>query len=182
MHPALFYLPGERLSQPELSAARIDGHVVEIGEGYIPADLVESPQARAAGLAALIIPGLAASGPSAAWVHGAGDRPPLRHHAHRAVPHRVRAPQSARLAFHDTALEDHEMLWIGGIAVATPLRTMIDLLLGIHRDATLAVWAEALLEVLPPLLDEAGVALQSMHRVPGSRAARAEVDRLKRRL
>jgi len=179
MHPALFFLPGERLSQPELSAARLDGHVVEVGEGYIPADLVESPQARAAGLAPLMGPGLAASGPSAAWVHGAGDRPPLRHHAHRAVPRRVRAPQSARLAFHDTALADHEMLHIGGIAVSTPLRTMIDLVLAVHRDEALSVWAEALAEVAPGLLDEAAVALRSMHRVPGTRAALAEVDRLK---
>ena len=54
MHPALFYLPGDRLMQPELSAARLDGHVVEMGEGYIPADVVEGPEARAAALRSLI--------------------------------------------------------------------------------------------------------------------------------
>ncbi len=181
MHPALLYLPGDRLSQPELSAARLDGHVVEVGEGYIPADVVESPQARAAGLSGLIGPGFAASGPSAAWIHGAGDRPPVRHHAHRAVARRLRAPQSARLVFHDSALGDHEIVHIGGIAVATPLRTMIDLALGVHRDATLAVWAEALGELSPDLLHEASAVLRAMHRVPGIRSALNEVDRLRRR-
>ena len=55
MHPAFLYLPGERLTIPELSAARIDGHLVDLGEGYIPADLIESPSARAAAIAALVL-------------------------------------------------------------------------------------------------------------------------------
>ena len=104
MHPAFLYLPGERLTIPELSAARIDGHLVDLGEGYIPADLIESPSARAAAIAALVPADTAASGPSAAWIHGAGDAPPARHHVRRAVGHRIRATLPPRVILHDTAL------------------------------------------------------------------------------
>ena len=38
------YFPHDRLSPAELSAARLDGHVVELGEGYIPADAVETAE------------------------------------------------------------------------------------------------------------------------------------------
>lgn len=177
MHPALFYLPGDRLTQPELSAARLDGHVVEIGEGYIPADLVEAPAARAAALRSLILPGMAASGPSAAWIHGAGDDPPSPHHARRAVDRRLRASVSARLVFHDSQLASCDIVHIGGLAVSTPLRTMIDLALGIHREPVLASWAAALAEVSPELVPAAAEEMRGLHRVPGVRAALAWLER-----
>ena len=41
MHPAFLYLPGARLELAELAAAALDGHLVAMGEGFIPADLVE---------------------------------------------------------------------------------------------------------------------------------------------
>ncbi|MFY9714659.1 MAG: type IV toxin-antitoxin system AbiEi family antitoxin [Microbacterium sp.] len=171
MHPALFYLPGDRLMQPELSAARLDGHVVEIGEGYIPADVVEGPEARAAGLRSLIQVGMAASGPSAAWIHGAGDRPPSPHHARRAIDRRLRPPVTARLVFHDSRLAPGDVVQIGGMAVSSPLRTMIDLALGIHRAPAFAVWATALADVFPELVVAAAQELRVLNRVPGTRAA-----------
>lgn len=171
MHPALFYLPGDRLMQPELSAARLDGHVVEIGEGYIPADVVEGPEARAAGLRSLIQPGMAASGPSAAWIHGAGDRPPSPHHARRAVDRRLRASVTARMVFHDSPLAPEDVVLIGGMAVSAPLRTMIDLALGMHRDPGFAVWATALADVSPGLVVAAAEELHALNRVPGTRTA-----------
>lgn len=72
MHPALLYLPGTRLSLPELTAARLDGHVVELGDAYVPADTVEGVDARAASVAAGIPDRMGACGPTAAWIHGAG--------------------------------------------------------------------------------------------------------------
>ncbi|MGB3375372.1 MAG: hypothetical protein WBA87_09550, partial [Microbacterium sp.] len=65
MHPALFYRPGDRLSAVELSAARLDGHVIEIGEGYMPMDTVEGADARATSVADLIPVNTAACGPTA---------------------------------------------------------------------------------------------------------------------
>ena len=177
MHPALFYLPGDRLMQPELSAARLDGHVVEMGEGYIPADVVEGPAARAAALRSLILPGMAASGPSAAWIHGAGDRPPSPHHARRAVERRLRPSVTARLVFHDSQLAPGDVMQIGGMSVSIPLRTLIDLALGIHREPALAFWATALAEVSPELIPAAAEELNALNRVPGTRAAMAWLAR-----
>lgn len=181
MHPALLFVPGDRLSLSELSAARLDGHVVEIGDAYIPADLVETADVRASTIAALVRPGTAAAGPSAAWIHGAGDAPPTVHHVQRASPRRLRPRPSLRVVFHDTALSDSEVVSLGGILVATPLRTLLDLAVGLHRDPRLRPWIEHLAFARPSLVAEARVALESRDRIPGSRAGRAILERLELR-
>lgn len=180
MHPTLFYLPGVRLSQPELSSARLDGLLVEVGEGYMPADTPEGASARAAAIAPLLRTGLAASGPSAAWIHGAGDAAPARHHAHRASARRVRAPSGSRVVFHDGAVPEDDLMHIAGVAVTTPLRTMLDLVLGCTRHPEHEGWARALAEVWPPLVGEAVENLQSRRRVPGRRGAILLLDSLSR--
>ncbi|MBS1698095.1 MAG: SAM-dependent methyltransferase, partial [Actinobacteria bacterium] len=96
MHGPFLHLPGERLSLTELSAARLDGDVVELGEAYAPADLVETAVLRAASLAPLThgIRGAAFAGMSAAWIHGAGDAPPEVHELQSATGRRLRASAS----------------------------------------------------------------------------------------
>lgn len=178
MHPAFLYLPGDRLTIPELSAARLDGHVVELGEGYIPADLVEDSSTRAASIADLVPADTAASGPTAAWIHGAGDTPPARHHVRRAVQRRIRAMSTARVALHDTSLPPTDVLVIGGVTVMTPVRTMVDLALSVHRDESLRRWVLLLAQTDPRLVPEAISALETMGRVPGKRAGRGTLDRL----
>lgn len=178
MHPAFLYLPGDRLAIPELSAARLDGHLVDLGEGYIPADLIESPSARAAAIAILVPVDTAASGPTAAWVHGAGDAPPARHHVRRAVSRRIRTALPARVILHDTALPQADFALIGGVPVMTPERTMIDLALGLHRDESLRRWMLLLADAEPSLVPAALSELDTMTRVPGKRAGRGALERL----
>lgn len=178
MHPAFLYLPGDRLTIPELSAARIDGHVVDLGEGYIPADLIESPGARAAAIATIVPIDTAASGPSAAWIHGAGDSPPARHHVRRAVTHRIRPVLAPRVILHDTALPRAHVVMIGGVPVMTAERTMVDLALGLHRDESLRRWMLLLAHAEPSLVPAALLALDAMIRVPGKRAGRGALERL----
>ena len=178
MHPALFYTPGDRLSQPELSSARLDGHVVEIGDAYMPADTTETPEARAAGIRPLLFPGVAASGPTAAWIHGAGDGAPARHHVHRTSALRVRAPRNGRVVFHDTALGPTDVVLIGGVAVTSPVRTVVDLTLGVARHDGYAPWARALCRLLPDLGPQAAELLRHRKRIPGRRAALALLDEL----
>ena len=177
MHPALLYLPGGRLTLPELSAARLDGHVVELGEGYVPADLIDSPQARAAAIAGIVPANTALCGPSAAWVHGAGDRPPARHHVRRAVSHRLRVDLPPRVILHDTTLPEDDVIQFGGTLVMTPVRTMVDLALGLHRDPTRRPWIDLLADADPVLLVDAASAIDEMHRMPGARVARAALQR-----
>ncbi|MFS0912724.1 SAM-dependent methyltransferase [Microbacterium sp. 179-I 3D2 NHS] len=178
MHPAFLYLPGTRLSAAELSAARIDGHVVDIGEGYVPADLVETPDVRAGAMAPLVRSGMAAVGPTAAWIHGAGDAPPAVHHLKRAVDRRGRPPVSGRLVFHDALLAASDLRSIGGIAVSTPVRTMVDLATALHRDPRMREWMNRLSLVVPDVAAEAAESLRALHRVPGSRAGLAALERL----
>jgi hypothetical protein len=178
MHPAFLYVPDDRLSLSELSAARLDGHLVELGDVYVPADLVEGRELRAASLATLVVPGIAASGPTAAWIHGARDAAPAPHHARRAVSRRIRPPQSPRLTYHDTAAPPSDLEEVGGILVTTPERTLFDLVLGLHRDPTLLPWARSLADMRTELVGAALARLDRTHRMPGSRSARSVLERL----
>lgn len=182
MHPAFLYVPGERLSLPELTAARLDGDVVDIGEAYIPADLVEGAEVRAASLAPLVQPGSALCGPSAVWVHGACDAPPNPHHLRRAVTRRIRPVQTPRIRFHDTPLAPEDVVVIGGVAVTTAERTLLDLALGSHRDATLDRWAGMLAGHDPALGERVLTRIHRLERVPGSRRARELLESLALRM
>lgn len=178
MHPVFLYVPGDRLSLSELSAARIDGHVVEVGEVYVPADLIEGPDVRAGAVGSLVQPGTAAAGPTAAWIHGAGDTPPVAHHVRRCVERRIRATTSARLVFHDTVLPASDVQVLGGVRVARPERTMLDLATALHRDPRMLTWMERLALVFPDAPAAAADVLRGMSRVPGSRAGAAVLERL----
>ncbi|MFB8190614.1 type IV toxin-antitoxin system AbiEi family antitoxin [Microbacterium sp. NPDC055988] len=178
MHPAFLYVPGERLSQTELSAARIDGHVVDVGDAYIPADLVEGPDVRASTVAALVRPGTAACNQTAAWIHGAGDTPPAVHHVKRCVDRRIRPVTSARLVFHDTLLPAEDVCVLGGVAVSSPARTMLDLATTLHRDPRVLPWMDLLAAACPDTPEAALRDLRDLRRVPGSRMGSAALERL----
>ncbi|SDH27541.1 type IV toxin-antitoxin system AbiEi family antitoxin [Microbacterium pygmaeum] len=127
MSSPFLYFAGARLSQAELSAARLDGHVVELGEAYIPADAVETRELRAGSLRELLGEKLAATHLSAAWVHGALHDPPQRHTVQRAVARRLHHVMGQRLLYRDGAVEPSDLVVIGSVLVTTPVRTMADL-------------------------------------------------------
>lgn len=134
----------------------------------MPADTVETSAARVASIASLITsPMVACIGPTAAWVHGAGDRPPHLHHVQRAVSRRIRVSAHPRVRFHDSALDPADTVDIAGIAVTTPLRTLSDLARGTDRHPSYRTWALALLRVDPSLGPQAQEALQSRRQMPG---------------
>ncbi|MDQ4212756.1 type IV toxin-antitoxin system AbiEi family antitoxin [Microbacterium sp. ASV81] len=173
MQPAFLHLPGDRLSGAELSAARLDGHVVELGEAYAPADLVETGALRAASLAPLIaaMPEAAFAGMSAAWIHGAGDAPPHLHEVQSAVGRRLRAPASRRILVHDPALDPEDLVRIGGAAVTAPERTLIDLVRWPTTVPERWDWARALVLMDPDLAARAERRLLAGPRGPGFRRA-----------
>jgi hypothetical protein len=121
------YFPGQRLSRAELSAACLDGHLVEIGEGYLPADAVETRALRAGSLAPLLSDAYALTHLSAAWVHGALAEPPARHRAHRVMGPRPHYVLSRRLARHDQPVAHSDLIRTGGVWVTTAGRTLADL-------------------------------------------------------
>lgn len=172
MHSAFLYVPGERLSLTELSAARLDGDVFEVGDGYMPTDTIEDDVIRAQSVDVLIPRGFAASGPTAAWIHGAGDAAPTKHHVQRVAIKRVRVgPSTARLAVHESALAPTDWTELGGVAVTTLLRTVCDLARQCAQDASLLRWLSDLAALHPRLIGEASTALSERPRLPGKRAA-----------
>lgn len=124
--PYLFFA-GDRLSSAELSAARLDGDVVEVGEGYMPADAVETAWLRAASLAPLVGDALAVTHLSAAWVYGALAEPPARHTVQRAVARRLHHVIGRRIRYRDPRIDDIDLVRIAGVPVTAPARTLADL-------------------------------------------------------
>ena len=178
MHPALMYRPGGRLSLAELGAARLDGHVVEVGDAYMPADTVEGADARATSLAIGIPDRMAACGPTAAWIHGAGTAPPPVHHVRASGGLRLRPATRLSLVVHEPGLAAEEGMLIGGLVVASPLFTGMELALGSAAHAEYADWLRDLLLVMPGLGDPLRQRAADLPRRPGRRQARELLVRL----
>ncbi|GAA2994508.1 hypothetical protein JOD63_001333 [Microbacterium terrae] len=121
------YFSGDRLSQAELCAARLDGDVVEVGDAYMPADAVETAAIRAGSLGELTRGILAATHLSAAWIHGALPDPPARHTLQRAVARRIHHVPTRRVVYRDVALAATDVERRGGVLVTTASRTLADL-------------------------------------------------------
>ena len=121
------YFADDRLSTPELMAARLDGHLIEVGEGFMPADAVETRELRAASLRRVYAPGLAFTHESAAWVHGALTEVPRRHCVQRTGARRRPPLLDRRLRYRDGRLADRDVVIVSGVAVTVPERTLADL-------------------------------------------------------
>lgn len=127
MASPFLYLVDDRLSLAELTAARLDGHVVELGDAFIPADAVETCALRAGSLTSILGDSLAATHLTAAWVHGALPVPPARHTVQRAVARRAHHTPSRHLVYRDLAVDPADLALIGGVPVTTRVRTLMDL-------------------------------------------------------
>ncbi len=146
------YFAGDRLSLAELSAARLDGDVVELGDAYIPADAVETRALRAGSMAGILGENLAATHLSAAWIHGVLYDAPVRHTVQRAVPRRLHRLPARSLVYRDLAVDVADLELIGGVLVTAGLRTLCDLARvedPLHREA-----AVLLAKSRPGLADE----------------------------
>lgn len=172
------YFAGARLSSAELTAACLDGHLVALGAGYVPADLAESSWLRGASLEDVLGHTLAAARLTAAWVHGVVDAPPARPCVQRAVPQRLHRASSRGVCYHDAALAPEDVLTRGGVAVTTPARTIAELARfeGEGHPEALAVWCTR-------ADGDAAAAirwLRAQPRLPGGRAATRLIDSLRR--
>lgn len=127
MPSPFLYFADDRLSRAELSAACLDGDLVELGEAYIPADAVETRALRAGSLTTVLGDTLAATHLTAAWIHGALPAPPARHTVQRAVSRRLHRLPARQLVYRDLQVDEDDLQRIGGVHVTTPVRTLIDL-------------------------------------------------------
>ncbi|WP_347345684.1 SAM-dependent methyltransferase [Microbacterium sp.] len=147
------YFADDRLSTPELMAARLDGHLIEVGEGFMPADAVETRELRAASLRRVCAPGLAFTHESAAWVHGALTEVPRRHCVQRTGARRRPPLLDRRLRYRDGRLADRDVVIVSGVAVTVPERTLADLVRDrVDSDGAAPTAADALIAVHPGLV------------------------------
>lgn len=180
VHPVFLYIPGERLSQAELCAARLDGDVIELGDVYTPADLVESATTRARGIEhhRQGHAQLAFVGPSAAWIHGAGDQPPNHHHLQRTTLRRTRLRSTVRATLHGSVLHDGDVIEIGGILVSAPERTLLDLARWSEREPAHMTWARRMRDAFPHSIERAQRRLDELQGWPWYRIARRTLTAL----
>lgn len=145
MASPFLYFAGAPLSQAELTSACLDGHLIGLGEGFIPADMVESAALRAASLSRLVGEALAVTHESAAWVHGRLDDPPARHSVQRAAARRPHHVLSRRAIYRDPLIPAVDLQRLGGVLVSSPTRTLADLARSTDASslAIAAAWIEA---------------------------------------
>ncbi|GAA1774110.1 hypothetical protein [Agromyces lapidis] len=162
----------------ELCAARIDGELFVIDEGWAPVDEPELPSTRAAAAALRVPRRLIIERLSAAWVHGALDVPPRT--AQFCVPlhDRVAVVSSPRTSVREVVIDSGDVLELGGARCTTPSRTAFDLL----RDATLddsfaELVVSRLLEAHAGSGDALRARLATAHRLPHLALARARFER-----
>ena len=180
MTSPFLYFPGDRLSPAELSAARLDGDVVELGDAYIPADAVETQALRAGSLHAILGDTLAATHLSAAWILGAIEEPPSRHTVQRAVTHRLHHVMGRRIVYRDPSIPSDDLWSVGGVFVTSPRRTLADLA-RVPQDG-FADAARGLSDANPGLAHEAMSWFAERKPVPNKRAALALLAELAARV
>jgi hypothetical protein len=170
------YFAGTRLSQAELTAACLDGHLIALGEGFVPADMIESIPLRAASLAGMLGDALTASHLSAAWVLGGIDDPPVRHSVQRAVSRRLHHIIDRRLIYHDPFVPPEDLLRMSGVAVTSRARTAADLARtpGDAQAVALRTWMRR----DPAIADEALAWFSQRDRIPHRRRAEALIGAL----
>ncbi|MFG6401410.1 hypothetical protein [Microbacterium sp. P04] len=144
MRSPFVYFAGDRLATAELTAACLDGHLVPLGEAFVPADVVETCALRAATLHDLLGDTLAATHQSAAWVWGVIEAAPRRHTVQRAVERRIHHVLGRMLVYRDPLIPAADLVTLGGAAVSTPPRTLADLARSaLDSDHDVArVWAQ----------------------------------------
>ncbi|MFV0372927.1 SAM-dependent methyltransferase [Microbacterium sp.] len=177
------YHSDDRLSAAELRSARLDGLVVELGDAFIPADAVETPELRAASLSVLVGSDMALTHESAAWVHGALLRLPARHRVQRIVSHRLPHVIDARLEYRDARIPSRDLACLSGVHLTHPIRTLDDAVRDLVSGRTdAAEVVAALCRWRPQLVEETIQWLRTCQQLRHKRTARAWLEQYAREL
>ena len=125
----LLLLGGREFSVAELTAARLDGELLAVGDGFAPVGAPVDSRHRAAALLADVPPGYTVVGRSAAWLHGAGGRCPVPVEIGGSGPaarweRPYRSVRTMRIR-----LDQRLRILVGGLELSTlsPIGTAIDL-------------------------------------------------------
>ena len=145
--------PTAEFSLAELSAARLDGELVAVDDGFTPVDEPSTLALRLQSLAPLLGPRLIVERQSALWVHGFRPFPPTTHQVCVRAGARWRVHGSARLTIREVVMADSDVISVYGAPVTSMLRTAVDIA---RSSPTLSVVEHA---QLAALLQSAGASL-----------------------
>lgn len=165
----------------ELCAARIDGEVFVIDQGWAPVDEPDLPAFRAEAVALRVPRSLIIERLSAAWVHGALDAPPRL--AQFCVPlhERVAVVAGRGTCVREVVIDADDVLALGGARCTTPSRTAVDLLRDpALDDADAELVVARLLALHPGVGEQLGSRLATAHRLPHLALARGRLARARR--
>ena len=168
----------EHLPLAELCAARLDGEVFAIDDGWAPVDEPDLPAFRAVVTALRAPRSLVIERMSAAWVHGGLDAPPPIAQFCVPLDARIAVIAGHRAVVREVRIDDDEIVPFGDIRCTSLVRTGFDLL----RDPTLD--DGAVVGVVAALLSGRASLDAALHerldaavRMPHKAAARRRLDR-----
>ncbi|WP_448004825.1 type IV toxin-antitoxin system AbiEi family antitoxin [Agromyces bauzanensis] len=160
----------------ELCAARLDGELFAIDDGWAPVDEPDLPAFRAAVLALRMPRPLVIERMSAAWVHGALPVPPAV--AQFCVPHnaRIAVLGDRRASVREVKIDDSEIVDLGGIRCTSVVRTGFDVLRDPDYDTVGGeAVVTALIEARPWLPSALRARLDAATRMPHKSLALARL-------
>lgn len=113
----------------ELSAARLDGELFALDEGFVPIDQVVGLRHRALSLVPFAAGRLIAEQRTAAWVYGALPFAPPRHEFCAAMGARLlsRPGRLLRMNVREVIIGTTDIAQLFGLQITTPVRTVVDL-------------------------------------------------------
>lgn len=151
----------------ELCAARLDGELYGMADGWCPVDEADDARTRSLAAALLVSPRAIAERMTAAWIHGAGPEP-ARQQFCVDVGSRVHMILSPRVQLREVRVPEADLVRFAGIRVTGVLRTLADL----ARDASLPHGAAV--AALARLLERPGCSPGAvLARLPGAGQQRA---------
>jgi hypothetical protein len=165
------------LPLPELCAARLDGELFALGDGWCPVDEPDLPSLRAAAVAPRRPGLLIVERRSAAWVHGALPSPPAVSEYCIRYADRTTARVDFGCVVREVVIDESDVAAVGGVRCTTPLRTAFDLLRDVHADddETVAI-VGSLLDGEHGLEGRLRDRIESAHRLPHKARALARLD------
>ena len=122
--PVLF--PSD-LPLAELCAARLDGELFALDDGYCPIDQPETHESRARSISPHCRDRIIAERRTAAWIWGARENPPQPLELCVDIDARARPIISGRAVRREVVIDGDEFYEVGGVLVTSPLRTAIDI-------------------------------------------------------
>jgi len=120
-------LSSQDLPLPELCAARLDGELFGLCDGFVVIDQPDHRNQRAAAVLIGQPERVIAEQRTAAWIWGAIEEPPWPHELCVGSSARVRSSGSGWTNVREVVIEQSEIAIVAGLQVTTPLRTIVDL-------------------------------------------------------